>query len=249
MVMSHFAVTFSRSAPRKAMVSAGNNESLVVAGSIVSFTENVGQQQREDVLNSTLFAQLAADVKYNRQQNQSGWYKYYDDILQQIGYIFSSFNTPQRISTSGTFTVSNTAVNYISGSVTDAGLDLTKSALNALSKLPLADKAIALFDNRSTANTTSGTFQLLVCDQAPNGAVSIGIGAFYFKASKYEPRYLWTPWSKDSLTLFGFKETMTLDEQIYPRDGIAKRLKDAQYLVSKIILWVLLFELLRIQNI
>ena len=122
--------------------------------------------------------------------------------------------------------MSNVTLKCIANSVGNAGLGVTKSALEVLSKLPVADKPIALLVNRSTANTPSGTFQLLVCDQASNGAVGVFIGAFYFTASKYDPRFLWTQWSKDSLTLFGYKETMTLDEDIYAnlRDEIAKML-------------------------
>ena len=104
MVTSHLVLTYSRIALTLAMVSAGKNESFVVAGSIVSFTENVGQQQREDVISSTPLAQLAADYKYDRVKNESAWYKFYDSVLGKIGYVVTSFNTPQQIDTSGAFT-------------------------------------------------------------------------------------------------------------------------------------------------
>ena len=135
------------------------------------------------------------------------------------------------------FLIFHLPLNYIADSVSDAGLGVVKSALDTLSKLPVADKLIALFDNRSTENTSSGTFQLLVCNQAANGDVDIEMGGFYFHANKYDPRFLWTLWSKDSLTLLGYKEKLVLDEDIYAnvRDEVANRLKDVRYLVSEII--------------
>ena len=47
--------------------------------------------QQEDVLNSTLFAQLAANQSYDRQTRFMEWYEYYRDILWNIGWDVAEF--------------------------------------------------------------------------------------------------------------------------------------------------------------
>ena len=48
-------------------------QGLVGAGSLVSFTRELSGQNKEDVLNSTLFAQLAATKKYDRCKDTKQW--------------------------------------------------------------------------------------------------------------------------------------------------------------------------------
>ncbi len=43
------------------------------------------------MINSTLFAQLAADKRYDRWNNASGWLDYYKDVLESVGYVVQSF--------------------------------------------------------------------------------------------------------------------------------------------------------------
>ena len=92
-----------------------------------------------------------------------------------------------------------------------------------------SDKSITLFDSNSSNSTSNGTFQLLVCDQSPNGDIGIGMGLFYFHANrKYDPRFLWSQWSTADVTLFVAGQAVVLDEDIYAsaRGTIAHRLGD-----------------------
>jgi len=53
-------------------------EGFVDTGSVVCFNSNVQLQQRDDVLESTLLAQLAANKKYDRFTDSTEWYKFHD---------------------------------------------------------------------------------------------------------------------------------------------------------------------------
>src|ERR1043166_957342 len=59
----------------------------VDAASLVTFTDGVSGQQKEDVLNSTLLAQLAANRKHDRERDTVGWYGLYRTVLEQGGWI------------------------------------------------------------------------------------------------------------------------------------------------------------------
>ncbi len=43
------------------------------------------------MLNSTLFAQLAANKQHDRQEETTKWYDYYKYVLETIGYNVQSF--------------------------------------------------------------------------------------------------------------------------------------------------------------
>jgi hypothetical protein len=53
----------------------------VDAGSLISFVAGVSAENRADILNSTLLAQLAANKQYNREQQTQEWYGMYREVL------------------------------------------------------------------------------------------------------------------------------------------------------------------------
>ncbi len=59
---------------------------FVVAASVVAFSDGVFGQQKEDLLNSTLLAQLAANRKYDRERDTHNWYLLYRSVLEQVGW-------------------------------------------------------------------------------------------------------------------------------------------------------------------
>jgi hypothetical protein len=59
----------------------------VVAASVVAFSDGIFGQQKEDLLNSTLLAQLAANKKYDRERDTLNWYTFYRSVLEQLGWI------------------------------------------------------------------------------------------------------------------------------------------------------------------
>ena len=65
-------------------------QAFVNGKSLHSFTDRLKGQQKRDVLNSTLFAQLAADYQHNRES--PAWYDYYVKVMSQIGYDIQDFS-------------------------------------------------------------------------------------------------------------------------------------------------------------
>jgi len=59
----------------------------VDAASVVTFVDGLSQQQKEDVLNSTLLAQLATNKQHNRERDMVGWYGTYRSVLEQVGWV------------------------------------------------------------------------------------------------------------------------------------------------------------------
>ena len=69
--------------PAEPQPASGN----VDAASVVTFVDGLSGAQKEDVLNSTLLAQLAANRKHDREQDAGGWYDVYRTVLEQVGWV------------------------------------------------------------------------------------------------------------------------------------------------------------------
>jgi hypothetical protein len=67
------------------------------AASIVTFVDGLSQQQKEDVLNSTLLAQLAANKQHDRERDMAGWYGTYRCVLEKVGWVSQQISPKDRI--------------------------------------------------------------------------------------------------------------------------------------------------------
>ena len=166
----------------------------VVAGSITAFTKSIMKQPREDIINATLFAQLAANAKYSREKFPAEWNNYFTNVLANIGFIFQGFAPISRYHpTTRRFKMDTVVVQKLDKSASSSGATVAKSAISALGKLPKLDHSVLLFENQSE-NSKRGNFQVCIGDQASNEDIVVTIGQFYFTAKKNVRRYLWTNW-------------------------------------------------------
>jgi hypothetical protein len=62
------------------------HSAYVAAASVVSFADGVTGQQKEDLLNSTLLAQLGANHRFDREKDTLNWYGAYRTVLWGIGW-------------------------------------------------------------------------------------------------------------------------------------------------------------------
>lgn len=58
----------------------------VVAASVVTFTDGIYGQQREDLLNCCLLAQLSANKQHDRERATLDWYAHYRTVLSTVGW-------------------------------------------------------------------------------------------------------------------------------------------------------------------
>ena len=77
-----------RSGSSAALVDSGPqpHSAYVAAASVVSFADGVTGQQKEDLLNSTLLAQLAANHRFDREKDTLNWYEAYRTVLRGVGW-------------------------------------------------------------------------------------------------------------------------------------------------------------------
>lgn len=87
-------------------LATGISSGAVVAGSVVALDGSISQQHGQDVMQSMLLAQLAANAKASRFREFANWYKAYQSTLESIGWVVSGSTSFSRyISPVSRFTI------------------------------------------------------------------------------------------------------------------------------------------------
>ena len=184
----------------------------VVAGSLASFTPELSTQQMHDVQNSTLLAQLAATKKFPDKRDVGYWYKFYFDVLNNVGWDMQNFGFDEYKSHQASFKLSEVTLELLSALVGNDKqlLTVVKETLNSFAKSP---QGLTLFADNS-ASEQHGLFQILPCT-VMNGQVSLASIAAYFKASQVSDDYLFSNYNSQDITLHKATQVITLDEEVY----------------------------------
>lgn len=202
-------------------------EGYVVGGAISAFTGNVKGAVKQDILDATLFAQLAADNKYDREKDTLNWYDFYKHILGRIGFVVNSFNFEEYQATGGTLEMDKVIIKVLAAIALGDEIAVVTETLEALKGLSDADSRIVLFSQQS-ATSSSGNFQVYPVDQAPNGDVSMALGAFYFTATHHEAKFLFFDFGSSSTKIYKGAQKTVLNQNVYSkvRSDVSAKLGD-----------------------
>lgn len=150
---------------------SASDESAFVAGdSIVSFVSGLSLQNREDVLNSTLLMQLAADKAFDKTLQSSQWFKFYTEGLAKLGWTVSSSALQEYTPSHLSFTVDQLVLEILE---TVAGASGFAPVLQrTFASLRNQPQALRVFQDNSTSGSIS-TFQIMPCSQTEEGDVAM----------------------------------------------------------------------------
>jgi len=73
----------------KYLINDTRSQAYVSGSSLVSFASNVTAQERSDLMDSILYAEQTANMKYDKIKNFGQWYQTYCDILRKISWDLS----------------------------------------------------------------------------------------------------------------------------------------------------------------
>ena len=195
------------------VIAAQAASSACVAGhSLVSFTAGLSRQNREDVLNSTLLMQLAANARYNKESERQSWFKFYIDGLGTLGWTisdgtFEAYNTSQL-----DFTVQQAVIAIIGGLA--QGAAFTPVVAKSLAALKEDPQALALFESHSDQGV-SGMFQILPCAQTEQGNVTMLLNCMQLQNKAERHRVLFFSHQSREVQLFHSTQQAVLDTRIY----------------------------------
>ena len=195
-------------------------------GSLVCFTTNVTPKLKQDILYSTLLAQLAANKKHDRFNDTEHWYKFYTDVMGKVGWVLQGFKFDEYQSSQSDFKISQITLELLSDLIgPDAELmTVVKETIDNLEK---STEGISLFSSNS-ASEKHGNFQIIACTVDECNQVNVAFIGAYFTASQVSKNYFFDTYSREGIQLFKVAHIFTFSQDLYAcvRENVIKKLED-----------------------
>lgn len=190
----------------------GTEQSFLSEKSIVSFASDISPQIREDILNTTLFAQMAANTVGNDEEKILDWYKKFIEVLGKTGWIVEGKDV-QDFNAKGTlFEVENVIIDILTTAFGSGYMAIIKKTLDAIKGLS-GDKKIKAFEKNVTG-ITKGCFQIAVAKEE-KGAVSMRVGTFLISSDQKIQSILFFKSKKETTSVKYLSKQCTFNEKIF----------------------------------
>lgn len=192
----------------------------VDAGVLVALPANTSTQRQQDVLNSLLFAQLAACKAYSRENDPEGWFSYFEYVLRNIGWVLTSTKFDVAVN-DDYFVFASLALNQMTDNEHwDAEVGTFRGLFNTLRGLPDNDTNIQLLYGNTYNERTQAT-SLILCSfrVSPDNEVQLRLLMFGFKGIKDTAhRYLFYVYQAKDVEFGKAKSTaMVLNDDIFKK--------------------------------
>lgn len=220
-----------------AATEAPTGAAAVNAGSVLSFVDGLSAQEKDDVLFSVQLAQRGASGRYDRFTETRAWYQKYLEILENLGWAVDQMAFTHHDQSEGEFRMDKAALAVLAAIATQSQLTVLNEAITALGNLEDEDGSLRLF-NFQSSQEGSGNFQLGAVQKANNGALSMALGAFYFRAVDARSQFLFFKWGREDVNFWSAAHRMTLNQKIYAglRADVEARLADGRKFIGDLVL-------------
>lgn len=200
-------------------------------GIILSFSGDIDEQQKTDVLYSTLFAQLAADKQVvTRDSDPQSWYKQYLTVLGQVGWSTGSFAFNEYASKTTTIALSDVISDVVQQHSSDAAVSQVVSAVKEIAADAGDDTRYQSLDNIIYADG-HGNVQVGVVSNEPPGTLTMfgTLISFQTVTSETPTNILGHRFAHSNIRIQSATTTSTLNTATYDqfREQIAQRLQAA----------------------
>ena len=227
----------------------------VAAASVVSFADGVAGQQKEDLLNSTLLAQLAANRRADREKDTLNWYEAYRTVLRGVGWRSEAAQAgpagrpmvprpgavpdqpgmPARLPGSAftrviaaqlRFTAADVVIAALSKADGERTASVTGSSLEMLRRLPDRDRRVVIFET-SSHSAGRGNFQIVSASCGTDQVLRMTIVAVFFANDETVPRVMSFAFGR-GVQMYQARDTMTLRPSDYDqvREQVIQQLGD-----------------------
>jgi hypothetical protein len=201
------------------------SSAAVVAGSVVAFAPGVSEQHRQDVVQSLLLAQLAANAKAERQKDPAGWFAAYRSVLEQTAWVVEASSSAARyLPPVATFTISTVADDTFRPKVLAEELAFVIAAVNAFRSDQNSGAQLA-FECPSHSGGI-GNFQVVLAAEQ-DGTVIMRLAQISFNAPQHVVRLMLEEFTKTAQFRVGFL-ALAMNEEVFARlrPTIAAKLED-----------------------
>jgi hypothetical protein len=194
-------------------VQDGKDQAMIVDKSLISFVSGLSAENRADILESTLLAQLGARGKVPDEKDVIGWYKAYIEILTKIGWTIEGGEVQQFSAKANVVELQEVIIDILKAAFGADFLQIVTRALDGIKSLADSNGKIEAFE-KNTHSESNGSFQIGVATQEGD-AVSMNLGTFLITSTSRISHILFIKFTKDETDLRYASGKLTLDQKIY----------------------------------
>jgi hypothetical protein len=189
----------------------------VVGNMIESFVDGVTGQQKIDVLNSSLLAQLAANHRVPQRSSMPvEWTNAYGTILMNVAWVVPAFSFRTLRTSARRFTIDQAILALVKGFLSPGEISNLTAAMEAMKALEGEDRRFVIFE-RNSKKGSDGNFQVNSVGTSADGTLSLKLGAYSFDTQTDVTNVLWFQFSGNTTTLKVSKSTFVLNEAVMAR--------------------------------
>jgi len=197
-------------------------EAAVVGGNLLAFAEGFSRQNKEDLMNSFLFATLVANKKYLPETEGQQWYGQFNKVLATLGWLSTNWSYANYRSTQQRFTMDQAGLEILGSAIAAAALPgpasaaMLKVAADAVKTLMKKEEPLRLFE-RQTKMHRGGNFRIGACHESADGTVTVAMGAVNFQAQSAITDVLFWEWSNTEVSTYRGEDCLVLNTGLYAK--------------------------------
>lgn len=222
-----FPETLGEQAPGDASpFDAAKQQAAVVGSDVVSFVKEITPEERQDIVNASLLAQLAANKQIPDPQDLKGildWYTAYFDVMTRIGFAVQSKGFAQYVEKADTFEAHEAIIEIVKTALAGApaAIPLVIKTLESLKSMSQDSPWITLF-HRESRSANTARFQVSAADTGS----SLNVLAFGIAAKATITQVLLFKFKRNESTLQHNSSTLTMNPPVLAgiRDDIAQKI-------------------------
>ncbi|EJC71677.1 hypothetical protein Rleg10DRAFT_0057 [Rhizobium leguminosarum bv. trifolii WSM2012] len=206
---------------------SGSASAQINQGALLSFDAALSKQMTEDVSNSLLFAQLAADKQFNRLTSTGNWEKTFFSVLSVVGWIVGNFTKKSLVTASPV-----DWVKLVASTMPENAARLVDSSVTACQTLPETSKAITIWSSAALQKDSGLLIVLPSYIVGDSPATSVSLIEFTFERESTG----FLKWNLD-YNVATMSATLELNEGVYSnvRQTIIEKLGNRpKYLVANV---------------
>ncbi len=195
--------------------------------SLVSFAAGVSIQNRADLLNSLLLAQLAANRQFSSEDDLKKWYDAFFKLMNKLGWLIETSKTTEYIAKGTVVEIESVVLEILQSALGGKVIEVAKSLINAFKSLTDEKKKKFIAFEKNTHSLKKGCFLFGVADEQ-NNALSVSF-CFILLSSTHEiKQILFFRSQKDEsrLETATFKGTLNITIYDKIRKTVIEKLED-----------------------
>ena len=200
------------------------NQATVVGSEIVSFVKGVSAARRQDIVNSALLAQLAADHKVKDRSKIFEWYDAYFDVLTNLGWVIqdNSFASYEKEAEGLEAHEAILKVATVLLGAAPTALAVVTSTIEAMKSMDQNSPWITIFDRESRKAETA-RFQIALAEEDEQGQFLVSMMAFGLKADSTLTQVLFFKIRSDKMSFKHCSSKVTINDEVL--DGIREKVR------------------------